>query len=266
MLRKQLPNHTEEERQFSWTYSDSSIWNDKPFLRRWCPIYSYLKHQVSLEYVDHYKTKSRTTGQSNAQEGSHHRWSSLLLSGINCSANKFKHNESEVHSTQRVLNVVLWVVVPCSSIEGYQCFGGPCCLHLQGEERWYDDDMHIMAPQWVPLNGGEGKACSIVSMSWASLRLSGGIYATIDRNTWSSMFHRVCVLSYGTVCFAARSRAYVTSQMPVCNSLLLAEHYCNFIPSATIKCCWNNFMLTWVGIPFWFCCNNAKQWLTWISI
>jgi hypothetical protein len=28
---------------------------------------------------------------------------------------------------------VLLVVMPCSVAIGYQCFGGPCCLHLQGE-------------------------------------------------------------------------------------------------------------------------------------
>jgi hypothetical protein len=25
---------------------------------------------------------------------------------------------------------VFWVVMPCSVADGYQCFGGPCCLHL----------------------------------------------------------------------------------------------------------------------------------------
>jgi hypothetical protein len=24
---------------------------------------------------------------------------------------------------------VFWVVAPCSLVEVYQCFGGPCCLH-----------------------------------------------------------------------------------------------------------------------------------------
>jgi hypothetical protein len=27
----------------------------------------------------------------------------------------------------------LQVVMLCSVAVGYQCFGGPCCLHLQGE-------------------------------------------------------------------------------------------------------------------------------------
>jgi hypothetical protein len=27
-----------------------------------------------------------------------------------------------------------WVVMPCSDVVGYQHFGGPCCLHLWGED------------------------------------------------------------------------------------------------------------------------------------
>jgi hypothetical protein len=29
---------------------------------------------------------------------------------------------------------VFWVVTPSSVVVGYQRFGGPCCLHLQGED------------------------------------------------------------------------------------------------------------------------------------
>jgi hypothetical protein len=29
--------------------------------------------------------------------------------------------------------MVSWVMTPCSDVAGYQRFGGPCCLHLQGE-------------------------------------------------------------------------------------------------------------------------------------
>jgi len=28
---------------------------------------------------------------------------------------------------------IFWAVKPCSVMVGYQRFGGPCCLHLQGE-------------------------------------------------------------------------------------------------------------------------------------
>jgi len=27
--------------------------------------------------------------------------------------------------------MVFWVVMPYSDMVGYQCFGGPCCLHLK---------------------------------------------------------------------------------------------------------------------------------------
>jgi hypothetical protein len=29
---------------------------------------------------------------------------------------------------------VFWVVAPCSLVEVYQRFRGPCCLHHQGDE------------------------------------------------------------------------------------------------------------------------------------
>jgi hypothetical protein len=33
---------------------------------------------------------------------------------------------------------VFWVVAPCSLVEAYQCFRGPCCLHRQGDgERFH---------------------------------------------------------------------------------------------------------------------------------
>jgi len=29
--------------------------------------------------------------------------------------------------------VVFWVMTPCSDVVAYQCFGGPCCLHVHPE-------------------------------------------------------------------------------------------------------------------------------------
>jgi len=29
-----------------------------------------------------------------------------------------------------------WVVSPSSTVVGYQCFRGPCCLNLQGRVKW----------------------------------------------------------------------------------------------------------------------------------
>jgi hypothetical protein len=31
--------------------------------------------------------------------------------------------------------MVLWVFIPCNVVVGYQQFGGPFCLHLQGEAK-----------------------------------------------------------------------------------------------------------------------------------
>jgi len=31
-----------------------------------------------------------------------------------------------------MIQVVFWVVTPCSDVVRYQNFGGPCCLNLQG--------------------------------------------------------------------------------------------------------------------------------------
>jgi hypothetical protein len=33
--------------------------------------------------------------------------------------------------------LVFWVVTPCSDLVGYRGFGGPCCLHVHGEVKWY---------------------------------------------------------------------------------------------------------------------------------
>jgi hypothetical protein len=40
---------------------------------------------------------------------------------------------SEVYTAVKVQVEVFWVVIPCSTAVGYQRFGRPCCLHLQGE-------------------------------------------------------------------------------------------------------------------------------------
>jgi hypothetical protein len=38
----------------------------------------------------------------------------------------------EVFTTVKIRIEVFWVVTLCSVVVGYQRFGGPCCLHLQG--------------------------------------------------------------------------------------------------------------------------------------
>jgi len=39
-----------------------------------------------------------------------------------------------VPKATKILVAVFWVATPRSDEVGYQSFGGPCCLHLQGEE------------------------------------------------------------------------------------------------------------------------------------
>jgi hypothetical protein len=37
---------------------------------------------------------------------------------------------------------VFWVVAPCSLVEVYQRFRGPCCLHHQGDSQPEDSNFH----------------------------------------------------------------------------------------------------------------------------
>jgi hypothetical protein len=39
----------------------------------------------------------------------------------------------EVFTLMKIEIVVFWVVTPRNDVVRYQCIGGPCCLHLQGE-------------------------------------------------------------------------------------------------------------------------------------
>jgi hypothetical protein len=41
----------------------------------------------------------------------------------------------EVFTTTKIHVVVFWVVTPCIHVVEYQCFGGPCYVHLQGEAK-----------------------------------------------------------------------------------------------------------------------------------
>jgi hypothetical protein len=40
----------------------------------------------------------------------------------------------EVLTAVRTKMAVFWVVAPCSLVEVYQLFRGPCCLHYQGDD------------------------------------------------------------------------------------------------------------------------------------
>jgi hypothetical protein len=39
----------------------------------------------------------------------------------------------EVFTAVKIKVDIFRVVTLCSFVVGYQCFGGPCCLHLQGK-------------------------------------------------------------------------------------------------------------------------------------
>jgi len=41
---------------------------------------------------------------------------------------------SHLSFTRSVQVKIFWVVTPCGVVVGYQRFGGPLCLHLQGED------------------------------------------------------------------------------------------------------------------------------------
>jgi len=40
----------------------------------------------------------------------------------------------EVFTTMKIQVTVFWVMISCSDVAEYQCFGGPCCFNLDAEE------------------------------------------------------------------------------------------------------------------------------------
>jgi hypothetical protein len=48
--------------------------------------------------------------------------------------NSEQHNTSTELSKKNMKMAVFWVVAPCSLVEVYQCFGGPCCLHHHSDD------------------------------------------------------------------------------------------------------------------------------------
>jgi hypothetical protein len=43
---------------------------------------------------------------------------------------------------------VFCVVLLCRVVVGYQCFRGPCCLHLQGEVARMGENDIVIGPDW----------------------------------------------------------------------------------------------------------------------
>jgi len=55
--------------------------------------------------------------------------SSVVLRNTCSSDNKI----FEIFTAVRIQTVVFWAATPSGVVVGYQRFGGPCCLHFQGE-------------------------------------------------------------------------------------------------------------------------------------
>jgi hypothetical protein len=47
--------------------------------------------------------------------------------------NMLHYMRFDVFTAVKIQVNVFWVVTPYSDVVEHQCFGGPCCLHLQGE-------------------------------------------------------------------------------------------------------------------------------------
>jgi hypothetical protein len=76
--------------------------------------------------------------------GAHYRaQKSLLLDSITShmdSINILLHVGFEVLTAVSTKMAVFWIVAPCSLVEVYQRFRGPCCLHHQGPSGHRRDD------------------------------------------------------------------------------------------------------------------------------
>jgi hypothetical protein len=46
---------------------------------------------------------------------------------------------------------VFWVVAPCSLVEVYQRFRGPCCLHHQGDPSFHPWNVGKLLPDYTEL-------------------------------------------------------------------------------------------------------------------
>jgi hypothetical protein len=65
---------------------------------------------------------------------------------LGISRDEYKDVGFEVLTAVNMKSAVFWVVAPCSLVEVYQRFRGPCCLHHQGDE--YKDDVGGSKLMW----------------------------------------------------------------------------------------------------------------------
>jgi hypothetical protein len=70
--------------------------------------------------------EAKTTKRSEGAEHAHVDCAGLLF--VNVTGVGF-----EVLTAVSTNKAVFWVVAPCSLVEVYQRFRGPCCLHHQGD-------------------------------------------------------------------------------------------------------------------------------------
>jgi hypothetical protein len=60
-------------------------------------------------------------------------WHYLLEELGDATPNFSQDARFEVFTVVKIQIKVFWIVMPCSFVVGYQCFGGPFCLHLHSE-------------------------------------------------------------------------------------------------------------------------------------
>jgi hypothetical protein len=92
---------------------------------------------------------------------------------------------SSVITTQLSLKIaVFWVVAPCSLVEVYQRFRGPCCLHHQGESLQPRRQQSSYSPPWEPQILLLPTLFVIIWMTIPLLLSAPLPISTLDTNTW----------------------------------------------------------------------------------
>jgi hypothetical protein len=80
----------------------------------------------------------RKDGQTRGQASPYLQYyQSAMRAGFNNTKLSSMHGEGNLCFT---LMTVFWAAAPCSLVEVYQRFRGPCCLHHQGNHRPDDGD------------------------------------------------------------------------------------------------------------------------------
>jgi hypothetical protein len=108
----------------------------------------------------------------------------------------------KVFTTVKILVEVFWVVTPCSVVVGYQRFGGPFCLHLQGEVE--DGGSTILQKRWYPTTTLHGVTNQKASTSGINSILSFFLYFLKQdkKRLILSVFHMrhaMVLLMYSTI-------------------------------------------------------------------